>query len=548
MTRTRLMLLVFPALSLLSVVLDVYGRLSIPLLTRSSLLLAAIAVGVGLGLGGVLALMAPGVHDGPRRRLLFGCAAALVVLVIVDVAFGGHRMLTASTSTRLVRLLVLIASTAILAGAFSVLRKHAGPFLFTLSCAFLLSTVVAHPSVFRTGDHEVAAGQVAAQATDSPPFVYLLMDSAMGVEGLAVAPHGDAIAAAIRDLFLRHGFFLHGGAYSRHSVSARSISNALNFDFGDNSWGPILRYQVDQKVSSPIFDDLSRRGYEIVSYGTAHIDVCFPVATRCEVFDSFNPSTEHVPSDSIRTAALLQIVWSALPGSYVLYAVSNPLFALIESQGWPAGLTFMDVHAFPSWFRQFEAEVVSAPLGRAYFAHFLMPHAPFVFQSDCRQVTMPVVADYLVEERGLSGADLERVRDAGYRAYALQYGCLVRTLDSFLTRLDASPALRDATIVIHGDHGSRISAGRFAETVSDRDIVDNNSALFAVRRPDLAPGYDTRKISVQRLMAEYFGPPGTTLGPDEPTVVLDSREEGIVAVRPMPDFGNARNEDRTSLD
>ncbi len=84
-------------------------------------------------------------------------------------------------------------------------------------------------------------------------------------------------------------------------------------------------------------------------------------------------------------------------------------------------------------------------------------------------------------------------------------GCLVQKLDWFFTRIDGNPALRDATIVLHGDHGSRISAGRFSTTVSARDLIDNHAALYAIRARDIEPGYDLRQVSIQALTAEYFG-------------------------------------------
>ena len=105
-----------------------------------------------------------------------------------------------------------------------------------------------------------------------------------------------------------------------------------------------------------------------------------------------------------------------------------------------------------------------------------------------------------------------------------------------LTSLETQPHFADATIVIHGDHGPRISAGQYVEGLSDRDMIDNYSALYAIRRPGTESGYDSRKVSVQRLTAEYFSAEGAELGPDDPTVVIDSREVGTVVVRQMPDF------------
>jgi hypothetical protein len=159
-----------------------------------------------------------------------------------------------------------------------------------------------------------------------------------------------------------------------------------------------------------------------------------------------------------------------------------------------------------------------------------------VFDRRCQTTGRSEVAYFLAEERNLSGAALDAARADGYRAYQEQYGCLLRRLDGMLTSLETQPHFADATIVIHGDHGPRISAGQYVEGLSDRDMIDNYSALYAIRRPGTESGYDSRKVSVQRLTAEYFSAEGAELGPDDPTVVIDSREVGTVVVRQMPDF------------
>ncbi len=64
-----------------------------------------------------------------------------------------------------------------------------------------------------------------------------------------------------------------------------------------------------------------------------------------------------------------------------------------------------------------------------------------------------------------------------YAGYFDQLGCLYRSLREFLEDLQASGLLQDAAIILHGDHGSRISLltpnRDAAERLSDADLVDN---------------------------------------------------------------------------
>jgi arylsulfatase A-like enzyme len=227
------------------------------------------------------------------------------------------------------------------------------------------------------------------------------------------------------------------------------------------------------------------------------------------------------------------MVSNDLAGSYLAYFASRLVFTTLGNAALP--FWYVDTYAFPRWFDRFERDVTSSALGTAYFAHFLMPHAPYVFDAACRETGTAHVATRLMEEQHLSGPPLEEARIAGYREYEAQYRCVAARIERFLTQVDRLPQFRDATVVIHGDHGGRISAGMFAENVGARDMVDNYSALYAIRRPGVAPGDDPRLTSVQRLTAEYFsGLTPDELGPDNLTVVLDSREDGRVIVRPAP--------------
>jgi hypothetical protein len=110
-----------------------------------------------------------------------------------------------------------------------------------------------------------------------------------------------------------------------------------------------------------------------------------------------------------------------------------------------------------------------------------------------------------------------------------------------LMTIDKAGLLQDATIIIHGDHGSRITlrdpiiANRNQATIID--YVDSFSTLFAIRSPELEPGYSSQLQPLPNLIAEHlFGIPAPM---DKQTVYLrnDSKLEGLDLLSvPMPDF------------
>ena len=536
--RERLLLLFIPALVILATLLEAFGNLSIPLFSPGMLLLTGGLVIPAFLLGGLSAALLPGQHAGLPRQLLFVATLLAVVCVALDVTVGGHAILSAAAERRAARAAVLGLGATGLFALLWVVRRRVVPVLFVASFALFASSLALNARILtvQMGDRPLPAPEAAA--SDQPPVLYIVLDGAMGIEGLRRAPDTADLAEELRALLLDHGFRLHGSAFSRHFVSARSIPNTLNFDFRDDSWGPILRHHVDERIRSALFRQLSATGYEIISYATEHLDFCFDVATRCEVLPSFNPFSPYIANAEMRTKWLYQVVWQAFRESYIIYRYAS----LLSSQHGDAPSPFaaLDGYSFPRWFARLEKDVTASPRGRAYFAHLLVPHAPYVLDESCELTGESVVGYFLSEEHGLTGAALERARVDAYRAYERQYRCVQRLLAAFLTHLEELPEFADATIVIHGDHGPRISAGQYAESVSSRDLIDNYSTLYAIRGPGIEPGYDGLQRSVQRLTAEYFVDDGESLGPDSLTVVVDSKEAGQVVIRSMADLSPAK--------
>jgi hypothetical protein len=536
MTRHRAMILFFPPLALTAPMLEAFGTLDIPIVNAPSATLFGGLFVFGLLLGGLGAILLPPSGTGHRlRHAAYVAVLAGIVLLAIDVAANGHQLLMRLAASRASRVGIAVGAAVGLFGVLWPIRKYAAPLLFVASCAFFGSTVALNASVFRTWSEQQPAVASAPADTDRPPFIYIVLDGAMGVEGLDAAPGGRALATEIRELFNRYGFRVHGAAFSRHYVSVRSIPNTLNFDFRDDSWGSLLRHHENLKVRSALFSRLAADGYEVISYGTEHIDFCFAEALRCEVLPSFNPFSAYVDNPRAQFKAVVEVLWTAFTESYLMYRYYGFLYSLVE-EGPRSGYAWLDTYAFPRWFDRFEGDVVSSPRGRAFFAHILMPHAPYVFDDACRETGRATVAYLLTEERRLRGTALEEARDRGYRDYQAQYRCGLGRMERLLRHLESVPEFADATIVVHGDHGPRISAGQHVESLSARDMVDNYSTLYAVRAPDLEPGYDTRLVSIQRLTAEYFGGEDLERGPAVPTVVVDSEEQGKVEVLPMPSF------------
>jgi hypothetical protein len=114
-------------------------------------------------------------------------------------------------------------------------------------------------------------------------------------------------------------------------------------------------------------------------------------------------------------------------------------------------------------------------------------------------------------------------------------------IDALLSDLRENPAFSDALIVIQGDHGSRISAGAFAEEICPRDLVDNYATFFAVRGSGIVPGTDCTFTSLPQIFRRTMARPASLEGEESPLPVLVSSRagDGVRVAMPMPVFGCA---------
>lgn len=550
--RDRVLLFLSPVLLLSAPLLDVLGTLRLSLFTAPALLLLAGHLLAGVLLGALAAAALPG--DGGRlpRHALFIVALAAVAVAVLDVVFGGHRLaaslLPASEAwagpVRAVARLGALAAIGLACGVLAwTLRRHVALVLGVFSFVVFFATVLFNPGVFTPAGRGRPLAMT-KPAIDLPPFIYIVFDEAMGVAGVEGSPGGAGVAARLRALADRHGFRVYEHAFSRHWSSDRSIPNALNFDFRGRESAWVLAHDAGA-VQSRLFDALAQRGYDVVSYGTAHLDFCFAPASRCERFPSFDPFNPYLEvhranprayssRQDVKASAVYRFVRHAFSSSYLLFRYCALLASFHEPL--PGSFVALDSYGFPAWFDRFADDVTSAPRGRAYFAHMLAPHAPYVLDAACAETGRSVRKYFDPEEQSLTGKDAERRRETLYAAYHEQYRCTISKLEALLDRLAALPAFSDATLVVHGDHGSRIATAVDPRSLSDRDMIDNSSTLYAIRAPGIAAGRDARLTSVQRLTAEYFsGTDAEGLGPDDLTVAIEPAEGGSPVLRAMPD-------------
>jgi len=105
---------------------------------------------------------------------------------------------------------------------------------------------------------------------------------------------------------------------------------------------------------------------------------------------------------------------------------------------------------------------------------------------------------------------------ARYDRYLVQIRCQQRVLAEVFQTMREAGVFDEAIIVVHGDHGSRISFYdpllKVVDNLSTSDIVDHYSTMFALKHPQIQPGYSAQLEPLQNLLAGVV---------QEPTPVAD---------------------------
>lgn len=526
--QQRVLIFLTPVLLLVAPFLSVFAELKLSPYTASSALVIG-GVVLGSALLGLLLAAVEGRRGWPaiaKVALMVSC-----LFIMADLSWHLPYMIAESLGSRLLAIAVLAAIFALVGAVLWIIRDNLANIAFAGALAMCLSTLGINPSLL--------VPPVAAQEGPLAPVVYVILDEMVGLNGFdESAPGGAEVKAALTSVLARHGFLVYPRAFSRQIFSSRSIPDALNFDFTDDGYGPVSKYLVAGSTTDfaplALFDRMNSQGYRVSVFQTQHMTYCSVAAVdECETYPSFNPENQYLPADEgywMKVAAMVDLLQRSMGGSIFAHQYTAFLQRLFDLSDTP--VSYFDVHGLPKWLAHIRAEMDKDGRGTFTFVHLLSPHGPHVLDRNCVPQDRWVNTYNLTERLGLVGPELEAERDKMLGWYHDQVLCLVDQLDEFLAGLEASPAFSDATIVLHGDHGHRISAGYHDESTTDQTLIDNYSTLYAIRSPGISPGRDLRLTSVQRLTAEYFS--GASLGPDDPYIVIDTKEDGVVRKRTMP--------------
>ena len=408
-----------------------------------------------------------------------------------------------------------------LSAVFWLLRRHAAWIVSLMMAPVLaLSLVPSAPQAASPDRMSIGRGTPAGR-TDLPLFVHLLLDEYIGPEGVPIDLAPEGFKQQFQSFYVDRGFRLFGKAYSEYPQTMWSIPELLSLS--PTHFVPDLisfrstdgTYQYACRLPhNAYFDRMASLGYKVHIYQSNYIDLCPDnVAATCRTYST--NTFDMLPRLNVPVTTKLAIIGGTFLRQSEAYSRTKQkyqttrlrlLHANIPLPKWNWEQTTPAAVGTMPMFDAIADELSKAQRGTFVFAHFLLPHHPYVYNSSCEQ---PPTSKWLMrndyDRANVPGGimNVPEGRAERYRGYFQQILCAQKKVDALITAIPP-PLRQDAIIIVQGDHGSRISlveptTGANVEP-SRADYADMYSTLFAVRSPSIEHGYDTRVTPITCLL------------------------------------------------
>jgi hypothetical protein len=363
------------------------------------------------------------------------------------------------------------------------LRRH-----FSTIVTVVFGTMVASTLLLSAhGGEPIEQGALPSALNHLPPVIHIILDEHIGLAGLPGDIEGGAEAArAIETTFA--DFALYPRAYSRFAETQFSLGALMNATMDGAAAAALLDETAYGRAltKNAWLDSLEARGYAVRVYQSAWVDFCRASTSvdTCYTYPLYSPNA--MQRSSLTTGQRLRVLLGKLFSPNTMPQLS-PL-------------------ASTEALARFEADLERAPRGVAYVVHLLLPHYGYFYRENCA-LADPADWDGLNVDAP-DALNTPREREARYRLYFAQLACTETRIAKLVDQLKRLGVYDEATIIVHGDHGSRIGERKFreiaAEQLTDRDLLDHYSSLFALKMPGITAGRREGPTLIQEAFANIF--------------------------------------------
>lgn len=472
-------------------------------------------------------------------------AALFTVLISIVIADAIFEYGTANLSARLI---ALSATFLITLALVFFLRKHTNKVLIGAFLAMLFSSLIIG-SYQNFEDTTINATASSGANSTLPVVVHLVLDEHLGAAGMtAQLPGGKKISDELREFYTRAGFRLFSHAYSQYFRTSSSLATAMNFDSTDkpNQFLTQHRYGFSLNKNSYL-EKYAALGYKINIYQSNYFNFCHLESVSPEKCISYKPdSIDSTVVENLslgtRVQLLARMYYSSIAVVKLIKLAEGPVNLWLNEYGIPLPRLELwhgrvgPVAVVPTLDRMIK-DIAMSKGGTLFFGHLLMPHYPYVYTSAC--TLRPDISSWLLRMPA-DGTNTRTSRRRRYSDYFEQLRCTMRKLEPLFAVMKRNGTYENAIIVIHGDHGSRISkleptAGN-ESALSLEDFLDGYSTLFVLKAPGVSPGVDLRMLPLPNLLS--FAVTRDAQGPvpdTSPTVFVGGAAEKFIELS-LPAF------------
>ncbi|MBX7147980.1 sulfatase-like hydrolase/transferase [bacterium] len=441
---------------------------------------------------------------------------------------------------RIVPLSIFIYSGVLLLGCFFALlifnKLH--KILFFFAVGLLLSSLILN---LTNKENIQLKNELQATLGDNDLVVYIILDEHLGVDGFPKALSSSfKRSESVSNFFTQRQFTVFTKAYSPYFYTENAIPAILNISYPtmDGFYLASEKRDIDDRSlkENYLFKYFSKKDYQISVYQPNYLDFCTDKNVDfCFRYKRNSPTT--ILSQNYSLPQNLSVLGS-------LYLYTNTIFYEFNKRFLYADffpIRTGPLEAMPSLFSHLSADVEIYKTGKhLIFAHILAPHSPYVYNQDCTALVPSAWLDRS-EFNNEGHLNSEKGYEERYNNYYHQMECTHKQLGLFLENLRAAGLYDKATIVVHGDHGSRINRAYnpyydYNSHLTPEDLTSSFSALLAIKKPhQMQGGVDVRQNDLISILKTQLY---DEVSSDKPSPVYLKQKKGkqeLIAV-PMVSF------------
>lgn len=327
-----------------------------------------------------------------------------------------------------------------------------------LSLALAACTIqIAIAALTAPSEIVLAWDRAAAKKSDRRPIIHILLDAHGGLGAIPQEPRYADGAETLKQRYLSAGFAVFPRAYSMADETRASLSKLFNPQSTSvlaSQGGMLSRATALERIARTMNIDVTQFDYSRMDPWVLANDLAAP---RVRVINATTAYSSIVRfGASVRDRWKIAIAggiwwvyrWSEFPLMSWAMTSTDPGTALLE---WIGVLKWPYVYIARGELLDFRARIdCCGQRGTYYFLHTYFPHGPFIFDRACNA---KATTGWESKEYGTAAA--YRLR---YELFLDQALCASSDLMDLIKVIDSKPELKDALVIVHGDHGPRITA------------------------------------------------------------------------------------------